>query len=114
MSRPLPSFDLVARETAPPPAHENAPRLEKHQSWLAVALPNLPLDALPGSATTDPAVAVEALHGQVYVVAANRQARRYGIAPGCKLNAALALAASLQVFERSLGRERASLESLAA
>jgi protein ImuB len=79
-----------------------------------VALPNLSLDALRAGATADPAVAVEAQHGQVYVVAANRQARRYGIGPGCKLNAALALAASLQVFERSLSLERASLESLAA
>ncbi len=36
------------------------------------------------------------------------------IVPGIKLNSAFALAASLRVFERSIRRERASLESLSA
>ena len=62
----------------------------------------------------EPAVVVEPLHGQVYVVATNRSARGCGIVPGVKLNAAFALAASLRVFERSIRRERASLESLSA
>ena len=62
----------------------------------------------------EPAVVVEPLEGQVYVVAANDQARELGIARGSKLNAALALAASLKVLERSPRIERAHLESLAA
>ena len=48
------------------------------------------------------------------VVAASRSAAEAGIASGTKLNTALALAASLQVFERAPSLERKSLESLAA
>jgi protein ImuB len=79
-----------------------------------VCLPNLAFDVFGSAVTDEPAVVVEPLHGQIYVVAINRLARRCGIVPGVKLNAAFALAASLRVFERSIRRERASLESLSA
>jgi protein ImuB len=117
MPRPLSSLDLVFREEALPnrrPSSDRGTLLAKPQLWLAVCLPNLPFDALRHPVTRGAAVVVEAQQGQVRVVAANREAREHGIARGCKLNAALALAASLQVFERSPRIERARLESLAA
>jgi protein ImuB len=120
MPRQLQSLDLVLREEAvPAQSRECGPALTKPQSsnpqlWIAVCLPNLAFDALRCSVGNEPAVVVEAQDGQIHVVAANGQARDFGIAPGCKLNAALALAASLKVLERSPRTERAHLESLAA
>ncbi len=115
MPRPSQSLDLVFREAAlPAPSHECGPALAKAQLWMAVCLPNLSFDALQGPVAHEPAVVVEPLEGQVYVVAANDQARELGITRGSKLNAALALAASLKVLERSPRIERAHLESLAA
>jgi protein ImuB len=115
MPWPLPSLDLVFREESVP-AHKPdlGPALAKPQLWIAVCLPNLAFDALRGPVAHEPAVVVESLKGQVYVVAVNGPARNFGIAPGSKLNAALALAASLKVLERSPLVERAHLESLAA
>jgi protein ImuB len=114
MPRPLQSLDLVFREaTVPAPNREREPTLAKSQLWMAVCLPNLSFDALHGP-VHEPAVVIEPLEGQVCVVAVNGRARELGIAPGSKLNAALALAASLKVFERSPRIERALLESLAA
>ncbi len=116
MPRPLPSLDLVLREEAlPAQSRECEPALAKPQLWMAVCLPNLAFDALRssvanGSIEKGPAVVVEPEDGQIYVVAANSLARELGIAPGSKLNAALALAASLRVFERSPRIERAHLE----
>ena len=77
-------------------------------------MPNLAFDVFGSAATDGPAAVVEPVHGQAFVVAANRHARRCGIVPGVKLNSAFALAASLRVFERSPHRERAGLESLSA
>jgi len=113
MSRPLQSHDLVAREAVSIPGPDRAAALAKPQSWIAVCLPNLAFDVF-GAAADAPAAVVEPSHGQVFVAAANRHARRCGIVPGIKLNAAFALAASLQVLERSPCRERAGLESLSA
>jgi protein ImuB len=73
----------------------------------------LPLESLTNAASNDPAVVVEQRQGQERVVAVNSHARRCGIAPGCKLSAARALAVSLEVYERSDRLERESLESLA-
>jgi protein ImuB len=114
MSQALQPLDVVVREAVPASARKTSSALVKPQSWLAIRLPNLPFDALKIAATPDAAVVVESRHGQTYVIAANRCARLCGIKPGCKLNSARALAASLRVFERLLHREQASLESLAA
>jgi protein ImuB len=59
-------------------------------------------------------VVVEPRQGQLYVVTANREALRAGIGSDTRLSTAVALAASLQIFERAPQRERASLESLAS
>jgi len=114
MPRPLQFRDLVVREAVSVPGPGWATVLAKPQSWIAVCLPNLAFDVFGMAAGDEPAAVVEPLRGQVFVVAANRHARRCGIVPGVKLNAAFALTASLQVLERSPRRERLCLESLSA
>jgi protein ImuB len=119
MSQVLQSLGVAVREAVPASIRERRPALVKPQPglgqlWLAVRLSNLAFDALSSAATQDPAVVVEPLRGQIYVIAANRQAHLCGIRRGCKLNSARALAASLRVFERSHHREQSNLESLAA
>src|SRR5213075_402254 len=114
MPRPSPSRDLVAREAISIPGPDRAAAGASPQSWIAVSMPNLAFDVFGSAATDGPAAVVEPVHGQAFVVAANRHARRCGIVPGVKLNSAFALAASLRVFERSPHRERAGLESLSA
>ncbi len=114
MSRSLPSRNLALREAVTVPDLDREPARANPQSWIAVYLPNLAFDVFGRAVADEPAVVVEPLHGQIYVVGVNRFARRCGIAPGAKLNSAFALAASLRVFERSIRREQASLESLSA
>jgi protein ImuB len=114
MSRSLPSRDLALREAVTVPNLDRELARANPQSWIAVYLPNLAFDVFGREVSDEPAVVVEPLHGQIYVVAVNRFARRCGIVPGAKLNSAFALAASLRVFERSVRREQASLESLSA
>src|SRR5262245_30352487 len=114
MSQALQSLDVLVREAVPASLRETRSALVKPQSWLAIRLPNLAFDALQIDASQDASVVVEPRHGQIYVIAASRRARLCGIKPGCKLNSARALAASLRVFERSPRREQASLEALAA
>ena len=113
MPRTLESLDLFAPEAVSTPHAERRPVPRKPQLWVAVSLPNLPLECLP-AVLPEPAVVVEAERGQLHVVAANAAAVEAGIARGTKLSTALALAASLQVFERAAHRELASLESLAS
>lgn len=113
MPRPLPFLDLLARETRASPSREPLRERRKPQLWIALCLPGLPLESLADAASSDPAVVVEQRQGQVRVVAVNAHARRCGIEPGSKLSAARALAASLEVHERSESLERESLESLA-
>jgi protein ImuB len=112
MSRSPPSHNLALREAVTVPDLDREPARANSPSWIAVYLPNLAFDVFASAVADEPAVVVEPLHGQVYVVAVNRFARRCGIEPGAKLNSAFALAASLRVFERSIRREQASLESL--
>src|SRR5882672_1944023 len=113
MPRSLPYLDLFTRETTASPPSEPKRERRKPQLWIALCLPNLPFESLANAASNDPAAVVEQRQGQVRVVAVNAYARRCGIEPGSKLSAARALAASLEVYERSESLERASLESLA-
>ena len=89
------------------------PAPSKPQLWIAVCLPSLALECLAAAHLPEPAVVVEAEQGQLLVVASSQAAANAGVAPGAKLSTALALAASLQVFERAPSLELASLESLA-
>jgi protein ImuB len=112
MARQSPSLELFAPSTEEAPRVVNGPTPSKLQLWIAVCLPSLAFECLCAG-DSQPAVVVEAERGQLHVVAANRIAAEAGIAPGTKLETAMALSASLQVFERAPPLERKSLESLA-
>ena len=113
MPRVLESLDLFAPDAAAAPRDDRRPTPRKPQLWIAVSLPNLALECLP-AVPAGPVVVVEAERGQLLVAAANTAAAEAGIGRGTKLSTAMALAASLQVFERAAPRERASLEALAS
>ena len=108
--QPLNTLPLFQTDSSTPP-HE-AGELRPASSWLAVHLPNLPLEALPNDART-PTVVAEAVRGQWRVIAANRRAAKLGIVPELPLAAAFALVHSLNVLSRSRAAEQAVLESLA-
>ncbi len=132
MPRPLQFLDLFPRETAESPPPESRWVWRKPQVWIALCLPNLPLESQPGYLSTPgylsnefastepssdesaPAAVVEPQQGQMRIVAVNAHALHYGVEPGHKLSAALALAATLKVYERSPAAELGSLELLAA
>jgi protein ImuB len=115
MARVLQTLDLFPAAPVEAPRHSDSrPVLRKRQLWIAVCMPSLALERLCVADSALPAVVVEADRGQLHVVAASRAAAEAGISSGMKLQTAMALAASLQVFERSPLLERQSLESLAA
>jgi protein ImuB len=113
MPRVHPSLDLFAEAPIEAPRFDHRPRAAKPQLWIAVSLPSLALECLSAVSPSLQAVVIEAEQGQLHVVAASEAAADAGVAPGTKLSTALALAASLQVFERAPALERAHLESLA-
>jgi protein ImuB len=83
--------------------------------WLAIHLPNLPLDLLCDAANdTQPPLVVEESHGQTRTIAAcNAAAAAHGVRAGQTLASALALCGSLHVVPRRPRDERAALERLA-
>ena len=107
------SLDLFAQDAVEAEHANPRPVPSKPQLWIAVCLPSLALECLAAAHVPEPAVVVEAERGQLLVVASSESAANAGVAPGGKLSTALALAASLQVFERVPALERASLEALA-
>jgi protein ImuB len=113
MPRARKSFELFAPEPVEAPRPDTRPVSSKLQLWLAVCLPSLALESLAAAQPHEPAVVVEAEQGRELVVASSAAAANAGIVPGMKLSTAFALAASLQVFERTPSLELASLESLA-
>jgi len=113
MPRRSQSLELFAPPPLVTPSVEPLAARSRPQLWLAVCLPSLALECLSIPRGPRPAVVVDSQQGQPFVVAANRAAADAGIAFGCKLGTATALAASLQVFERAPRLELASLESLA-
>jgi len=114
MARLLQSLDLFDPAPAQAPPVDDRPARSQQQLWIAVCLPNLAFECLPGLDRSLPAVVVEPERGNLRVIAASRAAAEAGIASGTKLHTALALAASIQVFERAPSLERQCLESLAA
>jgi protein ImuB len=107
------SLDLFTPEAVEVRRALPRPVPSKPQLWIAVCLPGLAFECLAVAHLSTPSVVVEADQGQLHVIAASEAATNAGVAPGGKLSTALALAASLQVFDRAPSRERASLESLA-
>jgi protein ImuB len=114
MARVHKSLELFSSEPIEAPRPDPRPSLSKPQLWLAVCLPSLALESLSAVRSSEPAVVVEVAQGQPIVVAANPAAAAAGIAAGAKLGTAMALAASLRVFERQPSLELANLESLAS
>jgi protein ImuB len=108
------TLELFVPKEAAAPGGDVRPGLGRSRLWLAVCLPNLAFESLETGALPVPAVVVEPQKGQLFVTAASASARKVGIEPGHKLTSALALAASLRVFERAPHREQAFLESLAS
>ena len=114
MPRSLHSLDLLFPESATThQAGNESLRYGVQHLWVAVCLPSLALECFASRNTREPTVVVEAEQGLLRVVACSQEAIGAGIKLGMKLSTALTLAASLQVVERDLERERAGLESLA-
>lgn len=84
------------------------------QLWLCIHLPSLPLDALNAGDRTSPQAVFEDRQGMRRVLLVNLQAEQEGIFPGLSINAALALAPTLQLEERNRQKEQKRLEQLAA
>ncbi|GAB3242778.1 Y-family DNA polymerase [Chitinimonas naiadis] len=84
--------------------------------WLALYLPNLPLDALHLSATPtqpEPWAVLEQRGANEHVVTVNAAAWQLGIRPGQRRSTAQALAAGLRLARRQPAQEAAMLDNLA-
>ena len=110
------SLRLKERERAPD-RESPVPHRRREELWLAIRLPELPLNALTGRHSdvdpAQPAAVYEIAAGQLRIVAANAAARRSGVVPGLTVGAALALAGSLELDERSPSAEDACIEAIA-
>lgn len=115
LARPR-SLPLFPEEPAPrrveaplPP-----PRIIPKQSWMAVYLPRLPLEALGLSpASREPLALLDGEGRQLRILDCTLGAAALGVQPGQPLNAALALAPALQTRMREPAREQAALLKLA-
>ena len=99
MARPLRSLTLFAREAEVPRQVSSVARLEPRQPelWLSICLPNLALEALGLRSAHEPLAVTELGREQLLIAAANDAARAHGVRRGLRLNAAMALAASLDI-----------------
>lgn len=82
------------------------------QLWIALRLPNLPLESR-SPPTDTPAVVFERHGNRRSVLCANARAEKSGINPGMALGAATALAPDLVALERKPAGERTALSVLA-
>ena len=114
MPRVVKSLDLFASVPVEAPRTDSRPAPSQSQLWIAVSLPSLAFECLAAADPLEPAVVVDVEQGQLQVVASSQAAVDAGVVAGTKLSTALALVASLQVFERAPSLELASLESLAS
>ncbi|HEX9841201.1 MAG TPA: hypothetical protein VGC20_00570, partial [bacterium] len=80
--------------------------------WLCIHLPDAQVEQLGPSDA--PRAVVEMSAGRPCVIACDAAARRAGVRLGQSVHAARALLPTLDVVTRSIGRERAALERLAA
>ena len=110
------AIGAVTRRDAPrivtrsPPSE--SPLIEPRELWLAVHLPQLPLDATTGAAPSPRAV-VELQDGTSLIIAADEAARQAGVRAGMGAAAALALLPQLHTQAREPHREQALLTHLA-
>lgn len=81
--------------------------------WLALSLPEFPLQSITGLRDDIPVVLYETVRGQQLVYSVNPQARRAGIELGMTLASAQPLVSELQSIERQPERELLALKQLA-
>ncbi|HGG59256.1 MAG TPA: DNA polymerase Y family protein [Gammaproteobacteria bacterium] len=81
--------------------------------WLALLLPDFPLQVVTGHDDGQPVAVYEPERQQPRIRVANRAARRAGIRPGMTLPAAQSLSGELLAIERDSNREAAALRQLA-
>jgi protein ImuB len=113
MGRVPQTLDLFVAEPAREAPVALRPAQLERELWIAVDLPALALECLPGEHFAEPAVVVEAGKRRE-VVACNERAHEAGVGLGMPLGTAMALVARLTVLERDPRLEQASLERLAA
>lgn len=84
------------------------------QLWMALHFPALSFEVLGlAHSRTRPLIVIEVREDKQHVAACNRSAAGKGIAIGMSVNAAYALAETLDVHERHPGKEQVCLERLA-
>lgn len=81
--------------------------------WIALHLPDLPLQVFTRSLAEPGLRVVVESRPRQHVISATAAARALGVAPNATLTAALALAPDLEVLERDREREHRALESIA-
>ncbi len=121
--KPRSATARAARAFRPPVEPVPLSRAHCRQLWAAVHLPQLALEALepspqPSPASergsgTSPVVVIDTGGRQQNVLACNEAALAAGVRPGQSLNAAVALAAQLEVLPRDETQERERLTRLA-
>jgi len=82
--------------------------------WLAIHLPDLPLEVYTRALTVEMPLAVSQWGKVERILLCNQPAVERGVRPGQSPGGALALVADLRVLPRKLDAERAALERLAA
>lgn len=105
----------VQRQESVPALRAPAPAAgaTARQLWLAAHFPRLPLEALLPAVADAAAVGITEVHDpRRSIVACNDRAARRGIVAGMSLNAALALAPGLDLYERRPTAEAALLDRL--
>jgi len=96
------------------PALPRIPQRERRsQLWLAVHLPELPLEVFGPAGREEAAVVVEERRGKMVVMTASAPARAQGVEAGMELAAACALCGELAIHPRDSRAERRRLERLA-
>ncbi len=102
------------RKTTPISAHPALQRKGPPPLWLAIHLPELPLEVFDTADRRErPAVVVEEQGGRMRIVTASSKARKQGVETGMELRAACALCRDLVIYPRDLRAEQCYLEQLA-
>ncbi len=105
----------TALPSGPADSRNTAPHASSSGLWLALHLPQLPLEThTRAMAQSTASVVSMAEGGQARVLCADAAARQAGVYPGLILSAAHALVPELRVYRRNPDAERAALEHLAA
>jgi len=108
---PVPSRQLSLVRPADHPAAASAPSPER---WLAIHLPDLPLELYGRGLAEDVPLAVSRQQGGARILLCNGRAAAGGVRPGMQVSAAYALVAGLRVLPHRAEEERRLLERIGA